>query len=81
VAAGSPGARLGLQPGSIPVTIGNEELLIGGDVVLQIQSIPVSPKAEEICVLQNVVGGFSREKDIRVTVFRKGEVVHLSTGR
>jgi S1-C subfamily serine protease len=81
VAAGSPGARLGLQPGSIPVTIGNEELLIGGDVVLQIQSIPVSAKAEEICVLQNVVGGFSREKEIRVTVFRKGEVVHLSTGR
>ena len=79
VAANSPGAELGLQSGSIPVTIGKEEFLIGGDVVLEIQSIPVSRTVEEICTLKNVVGGFSREKEISITVFRDGEVVHLST--
>ena len=79
VAANSPGAELGLKSGSIPVTIGKKEFLIGGDVVLEIQSIPVSRTVEEICTLKNVVGGFSREKEIRITVLRDGEIVHLSS--
>ncbi len=42
VAAGSVSDRLGIRPGKIPIKLGERELLIGGDVILEFEGIPVA---------------------------------------
>lgn len=41
VAGGSPAARLGLRPGSIPAKIGDEEFLVGGDIIIEVLGIKI----------------------------------------
>lgn len=77
VAENSPGKALGLKAGSIPVQIGNDTFLIGGDIVLSIQDVPVMPTQEDICTIRNVVGGFTPKSRIHVTVLREGKVLNL----
>jgi S1-C subfamily serine protease len=77
VAEGSPGKALGLRAGNVPVQIGKETFLIGGDVVLSIQGVPVIPTEEDICTIRNVVGGFTAKSEIQVTVLREGKVIEL----
>jgi S1-C subfamily serine protease len=77
VAEASPGEALGLKAGSIPVQMGQDTFLIGGDVVLSVQGVPVMHTEEDICTIRNVVGGFTAESQIHVTVLREGRVVKL----
>ena len=42
VAAGSPGASLGLRAGGLPVQVEDQVLLLGGDIVLGIDALQVS---------------------------------------
>lgn len=44
VAANSPAARTGLRPSRIPAIIGGQEILIGGDIILAIDDLEVSPQ-------------------------------------
>jgi serine protease Do len=39
IALGSPAAKLGLQPGNRKATIGTDEFLVGGDVILEVLGI------------------------------------------
>jgi len=39
IAKGSPAAKIGLQPGDRKATIGSEEFLVGGDVILEVHGI------------------------------------------
>lgn len=43
VAASSPAARLGLMPSKIPAIIADQQLLIGGDIILAIEGIEITP--------------------------------------
>ena len=43
VALNSPAERAGLRPSLVPATIGNREILIGGDVILAVDGVEVSP--------------------------------------
>jgi serine protease Do len=42
IAQGSPAAKIGLQPGTRKATIGGEEFLVGGDVILEVQGISLA---------------------------------------
>lgn len=42
VAAGSPAERLGVRGGTLRATIGDDELLLGGDVILSVEGIALS---------------------------------------
>jgi S1-C subfamily serine protease len=44
VAAGSPAQRLGLRPGNIGATIEGERVLLGGDIILEIEGIQIGDK-------------------------------------
>lgn len=81
VAEASPAKALGLRAGNIPVQIGKEKFMIGGDVVLAIQGVPVVPTEEDICTIRNVIGGFTAKSEIQVTVLRKGKVIKLPEGK
>lgn len=78
VARSSPAEELGLRPGRIRVDIGDRELLIGGDVILQIQGTQIRSSTRNLCVLQDIVGGFTSESRIEMTVLRNGRELHLS---
>jgi S1-C subfamily serine protease len=81
VAAGSPGAALGLRPGTIPVKVQDQELIVGGDIVLEIGDIVVStnPKTEDQAdqYLRAVPAG----TPIRIKVLRGGKVVTLTAAK
>jgi len=66
VAHGSPAERLGLRGGRFDIAIGDEQLLIGGDVILAVEGIPLAePDAYERV----------RRRLLRVRA--SGEVMHL----
>jgi serine protease Do len=78
VAENSPGDLMGLKAGNIPVQIGNSSFLIGGDIVLMIQGFPVTYSIDEACAIQDVIGGFTPETVIELTILREGKVMTLS---
>jgi hypothetical protein len=49
VADNSPTHNMGLEPSMIPVKIGREKILIGSDIVLEVQGIPISTDLENVC--------------------------------
>ena len=81
VADNSPGDALGLRAGSIPVHSGNQTFLIGGDVILSIQGFPITYSVGDVCAIQDVVGGFTAETEIVLTVLREGKIVELTNRR
>ncbi len=48
VAKDSPGQQLGLMPGSMLVKIGEQEVVIGGDIILAVEDIPFSTDTEAL---------------------------------
>jgi serine protease Do len=81
VADNSPGQMLGLREGSIPAQIGNDKIVIGGDIVLTIQGFSVTPSVDEACTIQDVIGGFTSETEIELKVLRAGEIITLRSKR
>ncbi len=79
VAQNSPGADLGLKPGTIPVQIGDDSFLIGGDIVLTVQGFPVTYSVDDVCAIQDTIGGFTKDSRIDLTVLREGKIIHLTT--
>jgi len=78
VAGGSPGAQLGLHPGSFRVTIEGEAVLLGGDVVLEVLGIPLVDEA----ALEKVPAALARLSTgdrLTVKVLRGGKVMELSS--
>nr|MCU0598417.1 PDZ domain-containing protein [Desulfobacterales bacterium] len=79
VAENSPGYALGLKGGSIPSQIGNDKVVIGGDIILAIQGFPVTQSVDDACAIQDVIGGFTSETEIELTVLRDGKIMTLTT--
>jgi serine protease Do len=75
VARASPAAAIGLQGGSMRATIEGEDLVLGGDIVLAVQGIPL-----EIGNYQTIRATLSRlqpGETIRVRILRNGEQFEL----
>jgi len=81
VAENSPGQTLGLKAGTIPAQIGNDKIMLGGDIVLTIQGMPVTPSLDDACAIQDVIGGFTSETEIELKVLRAGEIITLISKR
>ncbi len=81
VADHSPGARLGLRPGTIPITIGPQEMVIGGDVILEIMGTPISMDLAAMGEIQDKLSALPPGGVIEMKVLRAGEVVTLTTTR
>ena len=75
VAADSPGARLGLIPSVIPMSLLGQDFQIGGDIVLSIQEVEV--KGENLVPLRELTSAFRKGDQIRLSVLRGGQVVQL----
>jgi S1-C subfamily serine protease len=75
VASNSPAARAGLRPSRIPANIGGFELLIGGDIILQVNGMALEPNmvVEFREMSENLAPGAS----IDLTVLRAGRVISV----
>lgn len=77
VADDSPGHRLGLRPGNIPVEIAGKQLLLGGDIVLEVKGVTVSADFEHTCEIRKKVAGL-RHDNLEMKILREGKVIDLA---
>jgi serine protease Do len=76
VAEGSPAAAMGLRAGTVRAAIGDEELLVGGDIVLSVAGIAV---ADDGAVFDHMQRALADSGSVEVTVLRVGTVITLRT--
>jgi S1-C subfamily serine protease len=78
VAAGSPGAQLGLRPGIIPVVVNDQGVILGGDIVLEIGGIPVSDSPYVQDQAEQYLRTLRAESPVTAKVLRDGQIVTLT---
>ena len=78
VAEDSPGARLGLLPSYLPAKIGRHELLIGGDIILEVEGITVGT-SESYFQLRKHISEVKKGEVIDVRILRHGQIIDLLT--
>jgi serine protease Do len=77
VADDSPGQRLGLRPGNIPAEIAGKQLLLGGDIVLEVKGVTVSAALEHTCEIRKKVAGLPND-NLEMKILREGKVIDLA---
>ena len=77
VAAGSPGAALGLRGGDLPANIGGQPLTLGGDIILSIHGIDVGDPdfREQVRERMRQLGPNDK---VELAVLRDGNVIQLA---
>ena len=74
VVKNSPAGTLGLKGGFRRVIIQEEEVLLGGDIILQIDDIPITGD-ESVSKLFDYVDSVESTQKHKITVLRAGEVL------
>ncbi len=77
VAEKSPAAKAGLRPGTYRAVIEDEEILLGGDVILGAMGIPLS-ETKAYDKIYTLLSGLKPGESATVTVLRDGERKTLS---
>jgi S1-C subfamily serine protease len=78
VADGSPAQRLGIRGGSLPMRLGEDSLLLGGDVILAVVGIQMSEPAAREKIRQRIVDFRGSGRPLQITVLRGGQTVQLA---
>lgn len=73
IASGSPASRMGLRPSRVPANIAGQDIFIGGDIILSVGGLAVSPNMtaefREITSKKNGVGV------VLLKVLRDGKII------
>jgi len=77
VAAGSFAERLAVRPAILPAVIAGQEFKLGGDIILEIQGIPIGANLENADRIRDALVGQPGGTIVRVKVLRAGEVIEL----
>jgi len=72
VVASSPAARLGLRAGQIPIIFRDENMVLGGDIILSVNNIQVD-SPDSIWQIRDSLRSFKTGDSLRVEVFRSGQ--------
>jgi S1-C subfamily serine protease len=78
VAIGSLAESLGLRPSTIPAVIAGEEMLIGGDIILSANAIPVGANLEGLEPILQSVAELAPGETLTVRVLRDGKQLDLT---
>lgn len=76
VAKNSPGERLGLRGGSIPAVLADQEILLGGDVILAAFGVSLSDEHGIVKIL-GAASSLTPDGAVTVQILRGGEVIEL----
>lgn len=79
VAANSPTDRLGIRPGTIRATVEGAEILLGGDVILSINGIPITPGEESFDSIFANISRLKKGDKLTSKILRAGQILELST--
>jgi hypothetical protein len=78
IAAGSPAELAGLREGTIRARIGDEELIVGGDIVLSIMGISVD-RPDYLAAVREAAALARPGQKVEVVVLRGGSIVRLTS--
>ena len=73
VAKKSPAEQIGLRPGRMPVKIGNNDYILGGDIILEVGGRKVTSNMEDIKKIREIVVNKPGLKGITFKVLRAGK--------
>jgi S1-C subfamily serine protease len=76
VADNSPASQLGLQGGKIPAMIMDQQVILGGDIIVAVAGIPLT-QADAFKKVQSRLDMMSEGQTLVVEVLRKGEKIQL----
>ena len=76
VAARSPAELIGLRAGTMKATIGGQTLVVGGDIILQVEGIPLSAE-NSYERIQERLSQLYPGAGVTITVLREGHLVEL----
>ncbi len=79
VARNSPAERLGLRPGGVRARIAGEELIVGGDVILQVQGVSIAEK-DALPRIRKALDALEPGARLAVVVLRDGRHLELVAG-
>ena len=79
IAKGSPAEELGLRAGAVPAVIAEEEMVLGGDIILKVGGIGFGANFTGLEDIRNYLNKLKVGATMKVTVLRGGRVVNLST--
>ena len=77
VARDSPADRMGVRPGRIPAKLGDEEMLLGGDIVLFVGDLQVTGEEAQIERIDDYLSNLRAGQSVSVRVLREGQVIDL----
>jgi S1-C subfamily serine protease len=79
VAAKSPAEQIGLRAGTLRAVIEGESLILGGDIILEVQGIPITEGGTSIKLIREDLSRLRPGADIKVLVLRDGRKQELTT--
>jgi serine protease Do len=78
VAINSVGQKLGLRAGKISLTVGENNIVIGGDIILEVQGMPISKQVEQLREIRQAVSVLKPGDSYRLKILRNGKVIDLA---
>jgi serine protease Do len=79
VSEGSPAWRQGVRAGTLRTSVDGEDMLLGGDVLLEINGIPVTAAEGTVDQIFASLSQLKAGETLRSRVLRAGQVIDLST--
>src|ERR1041384_5295345 len=79
VAGGSIAERMGLRPGTLRVNMSGADLVLGGDIILNVNGIPVAESEGNYDAIVSSIDALKPGDPLVIRVFRQGLFVKLST--
>ena len=79
ISEGSPAWRQGLRAGTLRTLVDGEDMLLGGDVLLEINGMPVTAAAGAVDQIYASLNQLKTGDRLRSKVLRAGQVIELST--
>jgi serine protease Do len=80
VASNSPADQFGLRGGHLSVAIGEDVIVLGGDVVLAVQGVTLQSEGAYEAIRRRLIEARDANGSIRVVVLRGGELIELTGG-
>jgi serine protease Do len=81
VASNSPASQLGLKPGTMTAVIEDNPMIVGGDIILEVQGVPITSDGAGYLIIRERLAKLQSGNTITVVVLRNGRKEELTAKR